>query len=132
MKKALVLGGTGAMGVYLVPELAGMGYEVHSVSIDDVASDNRDIRQIKANAKDVDFLTQQLQGKYDVIVDFMIYTPAEFQSRLDLLLGNTAHYFFLSSYRVYADKEIPTLETSPRLLDVAENAEYLAHRDTEY
>lgn len=28
MKRVLVLGGTGAMGVYLVPKLAGMGYKV--------------------------------------------------------------------------------------------------------
>lgn len=27
-KKILVLGGTGAMGVYLVPELLKMGYQV--------------------------------------------------------------------------------------------------------
>ena len=35
-KTALVLGGTGAMGVYLVPELASRGYEVTVVSLDDV------------------------------------------------------------------------------------------------
>ena len=31
-KKILVLGGTGTMGVYLVPELADMGYQVNVVS----------------------------------------------------------------------------------------------------
>ena len=29
-KRVLVLGGTGAMGIYLVPYLAEMGYAVHS------------------------------------------------------------------------------------------------------
>lgn len=33
-KKVLVLGATGAMGQYLVPVLAGMGYEVDAVALD--------------------------------------------------------------------------------------------------
>ena len=36
MKNVLVLGATGAMGVYLVPELARNGYHVDAVSLDDV------------------------------------------------------------------------------------------------
>lgn len=36
MKKILVLGGTGAMGTYLVPKLAERGYSVDVVSIDDM------------------------------------------------------------------------------------------------
>ena len=38
-KKVLVLGATGAMGVYLVPELISMGYEVDAVSLDEIVSD---------------------------------------------------------------------------------------------
>ena len=34
-RKVLVLGATGAMGQYLVPRLAAMGYRVDGVSIDD-------------------------------------------------------------------------------------------------
>ena len=34
MKKVLVLGATGAMGMYLVPELVSMGYQVDAVSLD--------------------------------------------------------------------------------------------------
>ena len=33
-KKVLVLGGTGAMGTYLVPLLADMGCQVHVVALD--------------------------------------------------------------------------------------------------
>ncbi len=36
--KVLALGGTGAMGVYLVPLLASQGYEVRVVSLDDAKS----------------------------------------------------------------------------------------------
>ena len=34
-QKILILGGTGAMGVYLVPELLHMGYQVHVISLDE-------------------------------------------------------------------------------------------------
>ena len=37
-RKVLVLGATGAMGQYLVPRLAAMGYRVDGVSIDESAA----------------------------------------------------------------------------------------------
>ena len=38
-RKVLVLGATGAMGRYLVPRLADLGYQVDAVSLDEVKSD---------------------------------------------------------------------------------------------
>lgn len=49
-RKALLLGGAGAMGVYLVPELASKGYDVRVVSLDQVVSDNPRISHVKADA----------------------------------------------------------------------------------
>ena len=40
MKKVLVLGGTGAMGQFLVPELLELGYQVDAVTLDNVQSQN--------------------------------------------------------------------------------------------
>jgi nucleoside-diphosphate-sugar epimerase len=128
-KKALVLGGTGAMGVYLVPELASMGYQVHVVSMDDVRSDDPRIRYTKADAKNIDYLKGLLKERYDAIVDFMLYSTEQFRERHATLLGNTDHYIFLSSYRVYDGCEIPITETTPRLLDVSENTKFLATDD---
>lgn len=127
-KKILVLGGTGAMGVYLVPELAAMGYEVHVVSLDDVKSDLPGVTYMQANAKDVGFLSSLLGGGYDAIVDFMIYQTQEFSQKYEMLLGSTGHYIYLSSYRVYADS-MPITEESPRLLDVSDDKEFLATED---
>ena len=109
-KKALVLGGTGAMGVYLVPELASLGYEVHVVSMDDVLSDDPRISYVRADAKSIDYLTDLLKDRYDVIVDFMLYSTEQFRERHDILLRNTDHYIFLSSYRIYDGCEIPITE----------------------
>ncbi|MBE6599978.1 MAG: NAD-dependent epimerase/dehydratase family protein [Ruminococcaceae bacterium] len=133
MKKILVLGATGAMGRYLVPELIEMGYAVDAVSIDDAVSNHENLKYMKLNALDDAELAEILKNRYDAIVDFLIYKPAtKFAARMDMLLSSTDHYIFLSSYRVYANKEVPIRETSPRLLDASENKEFLAEYEQEY
>ncbi|WP_167859001.1 NAD-dependent epimerase/dehydratase family protein [Paenibacillus cymbidii] len=129
VKKVLVMGGTGAMGVYLVPELAALGYRVDVVSLDQVISGNSNIAYIQANAKDDSFLRKLLANKYDAIVDFMYYSRKEFLNRYELLLDNTSHYIYLSSYRVYANSDSPIKETSYRLVDVSDDMEFLATED---
>jgi nucleoside-diphosphate-sugar epimerase len=120
-KKVLVLGGTGAMGSYLVPKLVEDGYTVDVVSMDDAVSDSPDLQYIKANAKDKAVLGELLSKRYDGIVDFMIYHIREIPEYLPLLLENTDHYIYLSSYRVFADEEHLIVESSPRLLDVSKD-----------
>lgn len=118
-KKILVPGGTGAMGVYLVPELLKMGYAVDVVSLDDEKSDNPDLNYIKANIMEGDFAEEILKNGYDAVVDFMIYSEEKLYAKfLPLYLENCKHYIYLSSYRVYADEEHPVKETSPRLYDI--------------
>lgn len=128
-RKALVLGGTGAMGVYLVPELAALGYDVRVISLDRVVSDHPRISHVKADAKNLDYLKGLLQERFDVLVDFMLYSTEQFRERRDILLGNTDHYIFLSSYRVYDGCQVPITEETPRLLDVSTDKEFLATED---
>jgi nucleoside-diphosphate-sugar epimerase len=128
-RKVLVLGGTGAMGVYLVPELAARGYEVKVISWDEVVSNNPLITYVKANGKDIEYLKELLKEKFDVIVDFLMYPGNEFNERYELFLQNTDHYFYLSTYRVYDGVEIPITETSPRLLDNSKDKDFLATDD---
>lgn len=126
-KKVLLLGGTGAMGVYLVPELIKLGYQVSVTSRSERKSDNQNLTFIKGDAKNDVFLKSILKKdkKYDAIIDFMVYHTDEFKNRVDLLLSSTNHYVFLSSYRVYADSETPIVESSARLLDVSRDQDYL-------
>jgi nucleoside-diphosphate-sugar epimerase len=128
-KKVLVLGGTGAMGTYLVPKLVEDGYTVDVVSLDDKTSDNPRLRYIKANAKDRAVLDELLSRHYDGIVDFMIYPTGEIPVYLPLMLQNTEHYIYLSSYRVFADEEHPVVESSPRLLDASKDEEFVRSDD---
>lgn len=130
-KKVLVLGGTGAMGTYLVPMLAAAGCQVDVVALDSVNSNNSDFAYIHANAKDDLWLLEQLKNKYDAVVDFMLYSMAEFSNRYKIFLENTSHYIFLSTYRIYAG-ETPITENSPRLLDVATDKAFLATGKSEY
>lgn len=123
MKKVLVLGSTGAMGRYLVPELLDMGYFVTGVSLDDATPRCDREECIKGDAKDKKFLGDLLARGYDGVVDFMIYFNRDFPDYYQMFLDNTEHYIFLSSCRVYDDKEQPIKETSPRLIDSSEDEE---------
>lgn len=128
--KVLAIGGSGAIGTYLVPELISLGYAVDVVSLDDCISNNKMLKYIKTDAKSFDVMSEIIKNDYDAIVDFMWYkTRDEFESFLPLYLNNTAHYIFLSAYRVYADEEHPIRETSPRIYDVTKSRELLNSGD---
>lgn len=123
--KVLLLGGTGAMGVYVVPELIRRGFQVDITSRKHRRNPGVNVRYITGDAHDEVFLEALLVRKYDVIIDFMVYSTNEFKARYKKLLRSTRHYIFLSTYRVFADSDKPLTEDSPRLLDVSTDYEYL-------
>ena len=127
-KKVLVMGGTGAMGRYLVPKLAQRGYKVDVVSLDTLP-DKQNIHYIQENIMDDEILESRLSAGYDGIVDFMVYPTEHFKTRHKLLLEHTDHYIFLSSYRVFGDSDVPITEEAAQLLDVLDDEEYLATDD---
>lgn len=129
MKKVLVIGATGAMGRYLVPELIKLNYEVVAVGLDESSPWQLDVKYIKGNAFDKPFLEELLKEKFDGIVNFMNYDAYSFSDYYKMLLDNTDHYVFLSSCRVYDDKEQPINETSPRLWDTSEDEVLKASHD---
>ena len=128
-KKVLVLGATGAMGRYLVPELVKLNYKVTGVGLEDCPPWNVDARYLKGDAFDKDFLKSLLAEKYDGVVNFMSFRSRPFSGYYQLFLDNTEHYIFLSTCRVYDDKEVPVKETSPRLLDSSEDMELVNSND---
>ena len=116
-----MLGATGAMGRYLVPVLADRGYEIDAVALDTPEFDFLNVRCITGDAKDWGFLYELLQNRYDGIVDFLIYRTGECSMKLMCIPNQTDHYIYLSTYRIYDNKEIPIRETSPRLKDTADD-----------
>lgn len=127
-KRVLVLGGTGAMGRYLVPELLKLGHCVDVVSLDAMESDNPKLKYIQVNIKNREELERLLKNEYDGIVDFMSYHTEEFKSVYRLFLDHTKHYIFLSSCRVFAN-DPPITERSKRLLDYSDDPVFLATDD---
>lgn len=119
--KVLVLGATGAMGKYLVPDLLEMGYAVDAVAMDKFPLEHKNLRSIAMSLpEDNDGAIEELlKNEYSATVDFLIYHKTEnFERRMVKFLDNTDHYIYLSSYRTYANEEHPIKETSPLLIDV--------------
>lgn len=113
------------MGVYLTEILSA---DFHDITVTSRSSRKSSgvVTYVQGDAKSRSFLESLLQSQWDAVVDFMVYTTAEFKDRVDLLLSSTAQYFYLSSARVYAGSEKPLTESSPRLLDVSKDEAYLA------
>lgn len=123
--EVLVLGGTGAMGNPLVKLLSQRGDNVYVTTRSQKKNWGK-VTFITGNAKDSFFFRKLMNRKYDVIVDFMVYSTDELQQRLEDLLSHTTQYFFFSSARCYAKSDTAIKENSPRLVDVCKDVEYLA------
>ena len=81
MKKILVMGGTGAMGKYLVPMLADdSSYQVIVTSRSARQSNFGNLIYLKGNAKDLPWIKTIFETfDFDVVFDFMMYGGGEFQ-----------------------------------------------------
>lgn len=125
--RVLVLGGTGAMGKPLCMSLAEQGHEVFCTSRSQRDSNNANIKYLLGSARDEQFVSQLTDEKWDVVVDFMVYSTKEFKSFHEKFLNSAKQYIFISSSRVYAEnlENAPIKETQARLLDVCEDEEYL-------
>ena len=129
MKKILVLGATGAMATYLIPEMLIRGYSVTGVALEEAIVSNNNYTHIVANALDVDFLKSELGNGYDGIVDFMLYkTVEDFAEYYEFFINSCKHYIFLSTYRVYSDA-CPITEESPRILDVPRPDDFVTYKE---
>lgn len=114
------------MGTPLVHELAQKeNCEVYVTSRVFRNSDYDNVFYLLGDAHDMIFLNSILSKKWDAIVDFMYYSIAEFQGRVNLFLKNTNQYIFISSGRVYADSVEPITEDSKRLLDTCDDRKYV-------
>lgn len=130
MKKVLLIAGGGTLGEYTSKELLKKGCYVDVICLEDYKSDNENLKYIKANA-DRTFLTEFLKDRfYDGIVNFIHYTDTEEYKRIHMLLtAKTDHLVFLSSYRVYADRQNPVTETAPQLIDTVTDKFFSEHED---
>lgn len=131
MGRILLLGGTGAIGTYLVPALLHLGHQVDVTTRQKNGESRNGVNYLIGDARECEFLGRICEARrYDAIIDLMVHTTEAFGPVSRLLTSTTGHYIFVSSYRVFANRGLlPITEYSPRLIEVSTDTEYLSTND---
>ena len=125
-KRVLLIAGGGTLGTHVSHELLRLGATVEVICPEEKRSD--DERLIFHQSLATEELLRSLfaEKHYDGIVNFIHYKdPEEYRAIHPLLIANTDHLIFLSSYRVYANEQHPLTESAPRLTEVVTDPDFL-------
>jgi nucleoside-diphosphate-sugar epimerase len=122
--RAVVIGGTGHVGTYLVPRLVEAGYEVVSVSRRERApylphAAWKSVRQVKldrSKAAAPGEFGRQIRGLApDVVIDLISFTPASAREIVEALRGEVRHFLHCGTIWVHGHSvQVPTAEAQPR------------------
>jgi len=125
-KCVLLIAGGGTLGTYVSEELMRHGASVEVICPEEKVSDNERLTFHQSLATR-ELLSELFSKKhYDGIVNFIHYKEAEDYKKIHpLLIANTDHLIFLSSYRVYADEQHPITEQAPRLTEIVTDKDFL-------
>lgn len=118
-KNVLLIGGTGAIGIYVAKECIKLGYIVYVTTRNYSLKDSDSLRYLHGNAKEPSFL-HELKDKRDycAVIDFMVYSTSEFSEAIKQLLELSPQYIFVSSFRVFSDSNHSLInEESEKLID---------------
>ena len=129
-KRVLLIAGGGTLGTYVSEELLRLGSTVEVICPEEKISDNPRLIFHRSLATEDLLLSLFSKNHYDGIINFIHYKDAEEYKKIHpLLIKNTDHLMFLSSYRVYADERHPITEDAPRLYDVIKDKDFLENED---
>ncbi len=113
--KILFIGGTGVISSACAQLVLASGYELAVL--------NRGRRRIAPGIRQLTadignpLMTQAALGRerWDAVVDFIAYTPAEIEARLPLFRGRSGQYIFISSASAYQKPPVhfPITESTP-------------------
>lgn len=130
MKQVLLIAGGGTLGTYTAKELLRLGHRVDVLCLEDRVSDQENLTFYKGYATYENLKALFKKKHYEGVVNFVHYTDVEAYKPIHrLLIENTEHLIFLSSYRVYADLQHPITESAPKLLDISQDADFVARED---
>jgi nucleoside-diphosphate-sugar epimerase len=114
----LFIGGTGIISSACVQRSVDVGLDVfvlnRGASKARPAPDQAQV--LIADIHDPDAMQSAVAGRsFDVVVDFMAFTPAHVRSRLDLFDGRMGQYVFISSASAYQTppRRLPIVESTP-------------------
>lgn len=129
-KRVLLIAGGGTLGTYVSEELLRQGATVEVICPEEKISNNDRLIFHRSLATE-ELLTSLFKQKhYHGIINFIHYKEAEDYKKIHpLLIKNTDHLMFLSSYRVYADERHPITEDAPRLYDVVTDKDFLENEN---
>ncbi len=129
-KRVLLIAGGGTLGHYTAEELLRLGCRVDVLCPEEKISSREGLRFIRGLGTAETLTCLFAENTYHGIVNFIHYPDAQAYVPVHrLLVQNTQHLIFLSSYRVYADEQHPITEDAPQLLDTSTDAEFLRLED---
>jgi nucleoside-diphosphate-sugar epimerase len=114
----LFIGGTGIISSACAQRALGAGAEVYLLNrgVSDSRPAPPEASVLTADVKDPAAVREALGDReFDVVADFLAYTPSDVQARMDLLRGRTGQYVFISSASAYQTPpgRLPVVESTP-------------------
>ena len=117
MASILYIGGTGIISAACVRRSVAEG---HDVTVLNRGTARRplpeSVRVIEADVRDANAVRTALAGsQFDVVADFLSFTPGHVRTALDLFEGHTGQYVFISSASAYQKppRALPVTESTP-------------------
>lgn len=113
--KVLFIGGTGVISSACTVHAVEAGHEVYLLTRgQSIRSIPEGAIPLKGDIRDLSTLGQLRQHTFDVVVDWVAYTPEHIDADIQLFSGRTSQYVFISSASVYSKPPpIPVTEDAP-------------------
>ncbi|TCC57717.1 NAD-dependent epimerase/dehydratase family protein [Kribbella pittospori] len=115
--RVLFLGGTGIISSACSWKAVGAGHELTVVNRGktSVRPIPAEVRQITADVNDPAAFAEVAGQDFDVVVDWVAFTPDQVKARTDALRGHVGQYVFISSASAYQTppSRLPITESTP-------------------
>jgi nucleoside-diphosphate-sugar epimerase len=122
--RAVIIGGTGHVGTYLVPRLVEAGCEVVSVSRRQREPYQPHAAWGQVQHVEIDRTRAEAEDRFgyqiraldpDVVIDMICFTPDSASQLVEALRGHVGHFLHCGTIWVHGPSvQVPTLETQPR------------------
>ena len=100
--KVLFIGGTGRISLAVSRQAIAKGIDLYLLNRRSSNNELSGCHWITADIQKPDQVCTALSGlEFDVVVDWIVYTPDEIERDLDLFRGRVKQYIFISSASVY-------------------------------
>jgi nucleoside-diphosphate-sugar epimerase len=114
----LFIGGTGKISSACTERAVAQGYDTTVLNRGSTSSRKVPdaVHTVYADVRDADSVRKALGGRaFDVVVDFVAFTPAHVQADIELFRDRTEQYVFISSASAYQTPpaRLPIVESTP-------------------